>query len=80
MCCHMQPQKSFSITFTNWPWHVSKVSILSTLIAMVFVSIHRNYHVFYYLLMGASEEERREFKLLAPEDYLYLKQVPPSTV
>ncbi|XP_030229290.1 unconventional myosin-IXb isoform X8 [Gadus morhua] len=34
----------------------------------------RNYHVFYYLLMGASDEERREFKLLAPEDYLYLKQ------
>ncbi|CAL8308382.1 unnamed protein product [Lota lota] len=34
----------------------------------------RNYHVFYYLLMGVSEEERREFKLLAPEDYLYLKQ------
>uniref|UniRef100_A0AAZ3Q7E9 Unconventional myosin-IXb n=1 Tax=Oncorhynchus tshawytscha TaxID=74940 RepID=A0AAZ3Q7E9_ONCTS len=34
----------------------------------------RNYHVFYYLLVGASEEERREFKLLQPEDYLYLKQ------
>uniref|UniRef100_A0A8C7V962 Myosin IXB n=1 Tax=Oncorhynchus mykiss TaxID=8022 RepID=A0A8C7V962_ONCMY len=33
-----------------------------------------NYHVFYYLLVGASEEERREFKLLQPEDYLYLKQ------
>ena len=24
--------------------------------------------------MGASEEERKEFKLLRPEDYLYLKQ------
>uniref|UniRef100_A0A8C7D6G6 Myosin IXB n=1 Tax=Oncorhynchus kisutch TaxID=8019 RepID=A0A8C7D6G6_ONCKI len=34
----------------------------------------RNYHVFYYLLVGASEEERRDFKLLQPEDYLYLKQ------
>ncbi|XP_073792324.1 unconventional myosin-IXb isoform X18 [Danio rerio] len=34
----------------------------------------RNYHVFYYLLVGASEEERREFKLLQPEDYFYLKQ------
>ncbi|XP_036409648.1 unconventional myosin-IXb-like isoform X2 [Megalops cyprinoides] len=34
----------------------------------------RNYHVFYYLLVGATEEERREFKLLQPEDYLYLKQ------
>nr|XP_055057587.1 unconventional myosin-IXb isoform X3 [Misgurnus anguillicaudatus] len=34
----------------------------------------RNYHVFYYLLTGASEEERDEFKLLRPEDYNYLKQ------
>ncbi|XP_076828532.1 unconventional myosin-IXb isoform X2 [Brachyhypopomus gauderio] len=34
----------------------------------------RNYHVFYYLLVGASEEEKEEFKLLAPEDYNYLKQ------
>ncbi|CAN9500413.1 unnamed protein product [Ophioblennius macclurei] len=34
----------------------------------------RNYHVFYYLLMGASEEEKKEFKLLSPEDYHYLKQ------
>ncbi|XP_046892934.1 unconventional myosin-IXb [Hypomesus transpacificus] len=34
----------------------------------------RNYHVFYYLLLGASEEERREFKLLQPEEYLYLRQ------
>lgn len=37
--------------------------------------LNRNYHVFYYLLVGASEEERKEFKLLQPEDYLYLKQV-----
>ncbi|XP_077414484.1 unconventional myosin-IXb isoform X2 [Vanacampus margaritifer] len=34
----------------------------------------RNYHVFYYLLAGASKEEREEFCLLAPQDYLYLKQ------
>ncbi|KAG7456757.1 hypothetical protein MATL_G00239240 [Megalops atlanticus] len=34
----------------------------------------RNYHVFYYLLVGATEEERQVFKLLQPEDYLYLKQ------
>ncbi|XP_072294895.1 unconventional myosin-IXb isoform X2 [Eucyclogobius newberryi] len=34
----------------------------------------RNYHVFYYLLLGASEAERKEFKLLAPEEYFYLKQ------
>ncbi|MEQ2164205.1 hypothetical protein GOODEAATRI_004234, partial [Goodea atripinnis] len=33
-----------------------------------------NYHVFYYLLLGASEEERTEFKLLPPEEYSYLKQ------
>lgn len=35
----------------------------------------RNYHVFYYLLMGASKEEQEEFHLLRPQDYLYLKQV-----
>ncbi|KAJ7993176.1 hypothetical protein DPEC_G00269720 [Dallia pectoralis] len=34
----------------------------------------RNYHVFYYLLVGATAEERKEFKLLQPEDYVYLKQ------
>ncbi|XP_056095341.1 unconventional myosin-IXb isoform X13 [Rhinichthys klamathensis goyatoka] len=34
----------------------------------------RNYHVFYYLLVGASEDERRDFKLLQPEEYFYLKQ------
>ncbi|XP_023674613.2 unconventional myosin-IXb isoform X1 [Paramormyrops kingsleyae] len=34
----------------------------------------RNYHVFYYLLAGASEEKRRNFKLLNPKDYVYLKQ------
>lgn len=26
--------------------------------------------------MGASKEEREEFNLLRPQDYLYLKQVP----
>uniref|UniRef100_A0A8P4JXB0 Myosin-IXb n=1 Tax=Dicentrarchus labrax TaxID=13489 RepID=A0A8P4JXB0_DICLA len=36
----------------------------------------RNYHVFYYLLMGASKDEQEEFHLLKPQDYLYLKQVP----
>ncbi|XP_058622310.1 unconventional myosin-IXAb isoform X2 [Onychostoma macrolepis] len=34
----------------------------------------RNYHVFYYLLAGASEEERRAFQLLKPEEYHYLNQ------
>ncbi|XP_060088740.1 unconventional myosin-IXb [Heteronotia binoei] len=34
----------------------------------------RNYHVFYYLLLGASEEERKEFHLEQPEDYVYLNQ------
>ncbi|XP_037554014.1 unconventional myosin-IXb [Nematolebias whitei] len=34
----------------------------------------RNYHVFYYLLLGATAEERKEYKLLPPEDFLYLKQ------
>ncbi|XP_060939757.1 unconventional myosin-IXb isoform X2 [Limanda limanda] len=35
----------------------------------------RNYHVFYYLLVGASKDEQEEFHLLKPQDYLYLKQV-----
>ncbi|PNJ28652.1 MYO9B isoform 6 [Pongo abelii] len=34
----------------------------------------RNYHVFYYLLLGVSKEERREFQLKQPEDYFYLNQ------
>ncbi|XP_060131267.1 unconventional myosin-IXb isoform X7 [Zootoca vivipara] len=34
----------------------------------------RNYHVFYYLLLGVSEEERQEFHLKQPEDYFYLNQ------
>ncbi|XP_061834774.1 unconventional myosin-IXb isoform X2 [Nerophis lumbriciformis] len=34
----------------------------------------RNYHVFYYLLVGASKDEQEEFRLLAPQDYIYLKQ------
>ncbi|XP_054835743.1 unconventional myosin-IXb isoform X3 [Eublepharis macularius] len=34
----------------------------------------RNYHVFYYLLLGAGEEERKEFHLKQPEDYFYLNQ------
>ncbi|KAM3866271.1 unconventional myosin-IXb [Diretmus argenteus] len=34
----------------------------------------RNYHVFYYLLVGASKEEQKELQLLQPQDYLYLKQ------
>ncbi|XP_056428770.1 unconventional myosin-IXa isoform X2 [Hyla sarda] len=34
----------------------------------------RNYHVFYYLLAGASEEEKAEFHLDHPETYHYLNQ------
>uniref|UniRef100_A0A3Q2D9H0 Myosin IXb n=1 Tax=Cyprinodon variegatus TaxID=28743 RepID=A0A3Q2D9H0_CYPVA len=36
----------------------------------------RNYHVFYCLLMGASKDEQKEFRLLKLEDYVYLNQVP----
>ncbi|NWH79735.1 MYO9B protein, partial [Piaya cayana] len=34
----------------------------------------RNYHVFYYLLLGVNAEERKEFHLKQPEDYFYLNQ------
>ncbi|XP_018423706.1 PREDICTED: unconventional myosin-IXb, partial [Nanorana parkeri] len=34
----------------------------------------RNYHVFYYLLLGASEDEKKAFQLKQPEDYFYLNQ------
>ncbi|XP_052044100.1 unconventional myosin-IXa isoform X2 [Apodemus sylvaticus] len=34
----------------------------------------RNYHVFYYLLAGASEEERLAFHLKQPEEYHFLNQ------
>ncbi|XP_027875163.1 unconventional myosin-IXb isoform X2 [Xiphophorus couchianus] len=34
----------------------------------------RNFHVFYCLLMGASKDDREEFHLLQPQDYVYLNQ------
>uniref|UniRef100_A0A672LC02 Unconventional myosin-IXa-like n=1 Tax=Sinocyclocheilus grahami TaxID=75366 RepID=A0A672LC02_SINGR len=34
----------------------------------------RNYHVFYYLLAGSSEDERTVFHLKKPEEYHYLNQ------
>lgn len=40
-----------------------------------FLFVTRNYHVFYYLLAGASEEERSAFHLKQPEEYHYLNQV-----
>ncbi|XP_039546729.1 unconventional myosin-IXAa isoform X4 [Pimephales promelas] len=40
----------------------------------------RNYHVFYYLLAGASEEERTSFHLKKPEEYHYLNQQDCFTV
>ncbi|XP_070694720.1 unconventional myosin-IXAa isoform X3 [Pempheris klunzingeri] len=39
----------------------------------------RNYHVFYYLLAGASEDERKAFHLKKPEEYHYLSQMTKST-
>ncbi|XP_074089162.1 unconventional myosin-IXa isoform X2 [Macrotis lagotis] len=35
----------------------------------------RNYHVFYYMLAGANEEERAAFHLKQPEEYRYLNQM-----
>ncbi|XP_077291257.1 unconventional myosin-IXa-like isoform X3 [Arctopsyche grandis] len=34
----------------------------------------RNYHVFYYLLAGASEQEKQQLHLLVPEKYNYLSR------
>ena len=34
----------------------------------------RSYHVFYYLLAGASAAERQQLQLLRPADYSYLNQ------
>ena len=35
----------------------------------------RNYHVFYYLLAGASTEDKEVLHLTNPEEYFYLNQV-----
>lgn len=34
----------------------------------------RNYHVFYYLLQGANEQERQQLHLLQPDQYYYLNK------
>lgn len=47
----------------------------TTLATLCLPPLSRNYHVFYYLLAGASEEERKAFHLLKPEEYHYLNQV-----
>ncbi|XP_047218829.1 unconventional myosin-IXAa isoform X3 [Girardinichthys multiradiatus] len=39
----------------------------------------RNYHVFYYLLAGASEDERKAFHLKKPEEYHYLSQMTKTS-
>lgn len=49
-------------------------------VSLLRTPVHRNYHVFYYLLAGASEEERKSFHLLKPEEYHYLNQVCTHTL
>uniref|UniRef100_A0A8D3AEH9 Myosin IXA n=1 Tax=Scophthalmus maximus TaxID=52904 RepID=A0A8D3AEH9_SCOMX len=39
----------------------------------------RNYHVFYYLLAGSSEDERAAFHLKKPEEYHYLSQMTKTS-
>lgn len=34
----------------------------------------RNYHVFYYLLAGANEQEKQQLHLMPPEKYCYLNK------
>ena len=38
-------------------------------------SDERNYHVFYELLEGFDNEEKRKYGLTTPEKYFYLNQV-----
>lgn len=40
----------------------------------------RSYHVFYYLLAGASHAERQQLQLLKPSDYRYLNQSKCYTI
>ena len=44
----------------------------------IFTFLVRNYHVFYYLLAGASQEDKDGYGLTKPEDYFYLNQVTPQ--
>lgn len=34
----------------------------------------RNYHVFYYLLEGANEQEKQQLHLMTPDKYYYLNK------
>ena len=58
------------LDLTNYTW-----TFFFLLFVCLFVCFIRNYHVFYYLLAGASEEERTAFHLKKPEEYHYLSQV-----
>uniref|UniRef100_A0A915IMK4 Myosin motor domain-containing protein n=1 Tax=Romanomermis culicivorax TaxID=13658 RepID=A0A915IMK4_ROMCU len=40
----------------------------------------RNYHVFYYLLNGSSDEEKKQLSLLQAQDYTYLSRDGPFCV
>uniref|UniRef100_A0A3Q3QU98 Myosin IXA n=1 Tax=Monopterus albus TaxID=43700 RepID=A0A3Q3QU98_MONAL len=46
---------------------------------LVYQEHNENYHVFYYLLAGASEDERTAFHLKKPEEYHYLSQMTKTT-
>lgn len=35
---------------------------------------HRNYHIFYWMLLGATPQERSKMELLKPQQYFYLNQ------
>ena len=40
----------------------------------------RNYHIFYRLLAGASEQQRRTLRLTTAQDYYYLRQSECATI
>ncbi len=71
-----EPLKEFKIIQEI---NAGKVFLFCGIIAHNILYVCRNYHVFYYLLAGASEEERKSFHLLKPEEYHYLNQVCTHT-
>ena len=60
----------------NYPYYIFLEFVLQCYFKVIYlVTSCRNYHVFYYLLAGASPEVKEELHLTKPEEYCYLNQV-----